>query len=236
MPPPTTRASTARFAAIRSVVSPASVVPRRLSRARKTSDRRCPASALFQHAPACAEGPGFRSSTQVGHVGRLRSRASFGIRILRFGPHISQPAEQEAPSIRALHDRPFRSRVKSGVRSTRPTDLLDDVVLTGSDPVLPSSFKVGLAAQTAIAASALAAADLWRLRSAAPAIGQRRSCAMPRPNSAASAICASTGEPRPSRGTRSPVIYRCGDGGFVRLHTNFPASPRRHPRPSRLRP
>ena len=41
-----------------------------------------------------------------------------------------------------------------------PPDLLADVRLTGCDPVLPSSFKVGLAAQTAIAASALAAANL----------------------------------------------------------------------------
>ena len=41
---------------------------------------------------------------------------------------------------------------------------LDAVTLTGSDPVLPSSFAVGTAAQAAISASALAAAELWHLR------------------------------------------------------------------------
>jgi hypothetical protein len=37
--------------------------------------------------------------------------------------------------------------------------------LTGAEPVLPSSFAVGTAAQATIAAAALAAAELWRLRS-----------------------------------------------------------------------
>src|SRR5439155_1013854 len=37
--------------------------------------------------------------------------------------------------------------------------------LTGTDPVLPSSFPVGTAAQASIAAAALAAAERWRLRS-----------------------------------------------------------------------
>ena len=60
-----------------------------------------------------------------------------------------------------------------------PDDLLDDVVLTGSDPVLPSSFKIGLAAQASVAASALAAADLWRLRS-----GRRQSVSVDRRHAA----------------------------------------------------
>ncbi|MBV9139012.1 MAG: hypothetical protein JO357_18325, partial [Hyphomicrobiales bacterium] len=46
-----------------------------------------------------------------------------------------------------------------------PEDLLSDIALTGEEPVLPSSFKIDLAAQVSIGASALAAADLWRLRS-----------------------------------------------------------------------
>src|SRR5256885_17140951 len=41
---------------------------------------------------------------------------------------------------------------------------LENIELTGTDPVLPSSFPVGTAAQASIAASALAAAELWRLR------------------------------------------------------------------------
>ena len=41
---------------------------------------------------------------------------------------------------------------------------LDTVTLTGQEPQLPSSFRVAAAAQAAIAASGLAAAEIWRLR------------------------------------------------------------------------
>jgi len=46
----------------------------------------------------------------------------------------------------------------------QPDPGLEAVSLTGSDPVLPSSFAVGTAAQATIAAAALAANELWRLR------------------------------------------------------------------------
>ena len=36
------------------------------------------------------------------------------------------------------------------------------VTLTGAEPALPSSFRVGAAAQTTIAAAGLAAAEIWR--------------------------------------------------------------------------
>ena len=42
---------------------------------------------------------------------------------------------------------------------------LDAVTLTGAEPQLPSSFRVAAAAQTSIAASGLAAAEIWKLRS-----------------------------------------------------------------------
>jgi hypothetical protein len=42
---------------------------------------------------------------------------------------------------------------------------LDTVTLTGAEPQLPSSFRVAAAAQTSIAAVALAAAQVWQLRS-----------------------------------------------------------------------
>src|SRR6476469_4231962 len=45
-----------------------------------------------------------------------------------------------------------------------PEAALDAVTLTGAEPALPSSFAIGTAAQAGIAASALAAAELWRLR------------------------------------------------------------------------
>jgi hypothetical protein len=37
---------------------------------------------------------------------------------------------------------------------------LDRVALTGADPILPIDFKIGMAASSVIAATALAAADL----------------------------------------------------------------------------
>ena len=42
---------------------------------------------------------------------------------------------------------------------------LDAVTLTGAEPMLPSSFRVAAAAQASIAASGLAAAEIWKLRS-----------------------------------------------------------------------
>src|SRR5438874_5225935 len=45
-----------------------------------------------------------------------------------------------------------------------PDAALGAVELTGAEPALPSSFAIGTAAQATIAAAALAAAELWRLR------------------------------------------------------------------------
>src|ERR1043165_9976854 len=42
---------------------------------------------------------------------------------------------------------------------------LDAVTLTGEEPQLPSSFRVAAAAQVSIAASGLAAAEIWKMRS-----------------------------------------------------------------------
>ncbi|MFX8246672.1 hypothetical protein ABTL56_19085, partial [Acinetobacter baumannii] len=43
-------------------------------------------------------------------------------------------------------------------------DALARVRLTGQEPGLPSSFRVGAAAQVSIAAAGLAAAEIWRRR------------------------------------------------------------------------
>ena len=102
-----------------------------------------------------------------------------------------------------------------------PPDLLADVRLTGCDPVLPSSFKVGLAAQTAIAASALAAADLWRIRS-----GARQTVGIDMRHAAAEfrseRYLRLDGKAASDPWDKIAGIYRCGDGSWVRLHTNFP--------------
>ena len=103
----------------------------------------------------------------------------------------------------------------------QPEAALDAVTLTGSEPALPSSFAIGTAAQASIAASALAAAEVWRLRT-----GQQASVSV--------GICDAAIEFRSERYMRTEGkasgevwdkiagLYRCGDGRWVRLHTNFP--------------
>jgi crotonobetainyl-CoA:carnitine CoA-transferase CaiB-like acyl-CoA transferase len=98
---------------------------------------------------------------------------------------------------------------------------LQHVALTGAEAVLLSSFAVGTAAQATIAAAALAAGELRRLRS-----GRRQSVAV---DMRAAAI-----EFRSERYQRVdgkvPAeyhdsiagLYCCGDGRWVRLHTNLP--------------
>jgi len=98
---------------------------------------------------------------------------------------------------------------------------LERVSLSGTDPVLPSSFRIGTAAQVSIAAAGLAAAELWRLRGGR---AQRVSV-----DARAAAI-----EFRSERYLRvagkapaslwDPIagVYRAGDGRTLRLHTNFP--------------
>lgn len=102
-----------------------------------------------------------------------------------------------------------------------PADALDDAYLTGSDPVLPSSFAVGTAAQVTVAAASLAAATLWRQRG-----GRRQSVSVDMRHAAIEFLS----EHFASLEGVAPVdpwdpiagTYQCGDGRWVRLHTNFP--------------
>jgi crotonobetainyl-CoA:carnitine CoA-transferase CaiB-like acyl-CoA transferase len=98
---------------------------------------------------------------------------------------------------------------------------LDRVDLTGAEPVLPSSFAVGTAMQASVAASALAAAEVWRAR---PGKTQRVGVDM-----RAAVIAARSeryleidGKPAPELWDKIAGAYRCSDGRYVRLHTNFP--------------
>jgi crotonobetainyl-CoA:carnitine CoA-transferase CaiB-like acyl-CoA transferase len=95
------------------------------------------------------------------------------------------------------------------------------VELTGGEPVLPSSFAVGTAAQASIAASALAAAEFWRLRT-----GRAQQVEVDMRHAAVE--CRSerylrvNGAPTPDLWDKIAGTYLCGDGRWVRLHTNFP--------------
>lgn len=98
---------------------------------------------------------------------------------------------------------------------------LGRVTLTGDEPQLPSSFHVGAAAQVSIAASGLAAAEIWRLRS-----GQLQNVSVDMRHAVVE--CRSErylrrdDNPPPPAWDAIAGVYQTGDGKFVRLHTNFP--------------
>jgi crotonobetainyl-CoA:carnitine CoA-transferase CaiB-like acyl-CoA transferase len=97
---------------------------------------------------------------------------------------------------------------------------LDAVTLTGEEPQLPSSFRVAAAAQASIAATGLAAAQLWKLRS-----GQSQDVAVDMRHAVVE--CRSErylrvdDKPPPPAWDAIAGIYRTRDQRFVRLHTNF---------------
>jgi crotonobetainyl-CoA:carnitine CoA-transferase CaiB-like acyl-CoA transferase len=103
----------------------------------------------------------------------------------------------------------------------QPEAALEAVTLTGAEPALPSSFAVGTAAQTSIAASALAAAELWRLRS-----GRQQQVSVDMRNAGiefrSERYMRVAGAARGEIWDKTAGLYRCGDGRWVRLHTNFP--------------
>ncbi|QLP98048.1 MAG: CoA transferase [Rhodoblastus sp.] len=120
---------------------------------------------------------------------------------------------EAGPSVAAILDRVW-SLTGLDPAATAAVDLI------GVEPVLSSSFRVDALAQAAVAAQGLAAAALHGARGG-PA--QRVSVD----------IRAASAEFRSERllridGGPAPVwdalagLYRCGDGRFVRLHTNFP--------------
>jgi crotonobetainyl-CoA:carnitine CoA-transferase CaiB-like acyl-CoA transferase len=97
---------------------------------------------------------------------------------------------------------------------------LSDVRFTGAEPVLPSSFAVGTAAQVTIGAEALAAAEIWRLRS-----GRRQSVGVDMRHAAlefrSERYLRVNGKVPDEYHDDLAGLYRCGDGRWARLHTNL---------------
>src|SRR5690606_41131410 len=106
-----------------------------------------------------------------------------------------------------------------------PSQALDWIDLNGQDPVFPSSFAVGTAAQASIAAAALVA---WELGHARGASRQRVAVNMAHAADECTGWFTLDGHERelwdPFAG-----LYRCADG-YVGVHTNF-----RHHRDGALR-
>ena len=97
---------------------------------------------------------------------------------------------------------------------------LDALTLTGDEPQLPSSFRVAVAAQVSVAATGLAAAEIWKMRS-----GQAQDVTVDMRHAVVE--CRSErylrvdGKPPPPAWDAIAGVYKTRDG-FVRLHTNFP--------------
>jgi crotonobetainyl-CoA:carnitine CoA-transferase CaiB-like acyl-CoA transferase len=93
--------------------------------------------------------------------------------------------------------------------------------LTGADPILPTDFKIGAAASATIAATALAASEVWRLRTGR---GQSVSVDL----RAAVAAFKSERFLRVDGHVREDVrgglfgFYRTSDGRFIQLHCAVP--------------
>src|ERR1700754_2799630 len=91
---------------------------------------------------------------------------------------------------------------------------LDALTLTGDEPQLPSSFRVAAAAQVSIAASGLAAAEIWKMRR-----GEAQTVSVDMRH--ATVECRSerylrvAGNPPPPSWDAIAGIYKTGDGRFV---------------------
>ena len=97
---------------------------------------------------------------------------------------------------------------------------LDDVTLTGDEPQLPSSFRVGASAQVGLAAAGLAAAQIWKMRSGPSqnvAVDMRHAVIECR----SERYLRVDGKPPGPTWDVIAGVYKTRDARFVRLHTNF---------------
>ena len=97
-----------------------------------------------------------------------------------------------------------------------PADALARLTLTGTDPVLPSSFAIGTAAQVSFAAAALAAAEIGHLRN-----GLRQTVRVDMRHAALECSSRFTLDGvAPNVWDKIAGLYAC-KSGWVRIHTNF---------------
>jgi len=126
---------------------------------------------------------------------------------------VDRPQDPASPSAAALADL-WRA---AGL----PAAALAQVSVQGREPVLPSSFDVSTAAQASLGAAALAAAELWQLRT-----GQRQRVRVDRAHAALECTghFALDGQV-PALWDKLSGLYACGadigQPGWVRIHANF---------------
>lgn len=103
----------------------------------------------------------------------------------------------------------------------RVPSVANEVVIEGCDPLLPTNYRLGTAGAAVIAATGVAAADLWTLRT-----GQTQIVTVSL-RAAAAALRSHlylrvNGEP--PRNLWDPIsgFYETGDGRWIQLHCNFP--------------
>ncbi len=98
---------------------------------------------------------------------------------------------------------------------------LGRIELPGEGPILASSFRVADAAQASIGAATLAAAEIHRRRG-----GPTQRASVERRHAMlefhSERYIALDGAEAPARWNNIAVVYKCRDGRWVRLHTNFP--------------
>src|ERR1700704_5693968 len=97
---------------------------------------------------------------------------------------------------------------------------LNAVRLSGDEAQLPSSFRVAAAAQASVAATGLAAAEIWKLRSGGSqevAVDMRHAVVECR----SERYLRVDGKPPPPQWDAIAGVYKTRDARFVRLHINF---------------
>jgi crotonobetainyl-CoA:carnitine CoA-transferase CaiB-like acyl-CoA transferase len=130
----------------------------------------------------------------------------------------SQRSQERSPS-KAVETRAALAQLWQA--AGQPAEALSHIRLTGAEPVLPSSFAIGTAAQASIGATALAAAELWHLR-----CGRRQLVTVDMRHAGiefrSERYYRVDGQAPTEFWDKIAGAYRCGDGRWVRLHTNFP--------------
>ena len=106
-------------------------------------------------------------------------------------------------------------------RAGADPNALINLRLSGEEPALPSSFRVGALAQATIAATGLAAAEIWKART-----GHRQRVSVDMRHAAiefrSERYMRIAGKPPGPAWDKIAGIYGTGDGRKVRVHTNFP--------------